>query len=113
MVFGQDGAVALSNQAARKLWPETVEPGASARGLGGAIMQWRDLTAPSLFWNDLADYIGSFGPREPWQGELRFLDGRVVTCKVTPLIANGATLLGFHPPQTPELDHSPAAARFG
>ena len=60
-----------------------------ARSSGGARR-----SAPDLLWNDLADYIGSFDEREPWDGEFRLLDGRLVSCKISAM-PQGSTLVAF------------------
>jgi len=92
VVFGQDGTVAMSNRAAAALVGD-FEPGAGEAGL---IAVWREMTAPTLLWNDLAEYIGAFGPRDPWDGELRMKDGRLMTCRVSPM-PHGSTLVAFRP----------------
>jgi hypothetical protein len=38
--------------------------------------------------------VTAFGDRSPWEGEIRLLDGRMVTCRFRPL-AGGATLITF------------------
>lgn len=94
VVFAADGSVVLSNRAAVALW------GQPQKGLGldlaepDAVATWRNLTAPTLLWNDLADYIGTLGARDPWDGEVRLTDGRLVACRVSPL-PERATMVTF------------------
>ncbi len=94
VVFAADGGVILSNRAAVQLW------GDPPPGLGlemqepDALANWRRLTAPTLLWNDLADYIRTLGTRDPWDGEVRLKDGRLVECRVMPL-PEGATMVSF------------------
>jgi PAS domain-containing protein len=96
-VFSQDGNLVMTNRAYLSLWgrPEAPPPGAS--GKAAAIDGWRVQAAPSLLWSDLSEYIGALGDRDPWEGELRLLDGRAVTCRVSPL-PHGATLVAFAGP---------------
>ncbi|MFE3835815.1 PAS-domain containing protein [Pseudogemmobacter sonorensis] len=95
VVFAQDGAVAMSNLAATRLWgPEGASGLMPARGESQVIGHWRRMTAPTLLWGDLSAYIGSFGPREPWEGEARMTDGRALECRVSPM-PHGSTLVSF------------------
>jgi PAS domain-containing protein len=94
VVFAQDGGIAMSNRAAARLWPGAEMAFVSVTDEPGIIALWREMTAPTLLWSDLAEYIGSFGPREPWDGELRLRDGRLVTCRVSPM-PHGSTLVAF------------------
>ncbi|MCB6177902.1 PAS-domain containing protein [Rhodobacter sp. Har01] len=109
VVFAQDGSMTMANRAAVALW------GPPQNGLGldlhepDAVATWRSLTAPTLLWNDLADYIGTMGAREPWDGEVRLKDGRLVECRVAPL-PDGATMVTFRtvPQPTPALGETGA-----
>lgn len=94
VVFTQDGALGLSNKAALDLWPGLDQALLSVAGGPSVLGIWRDRSAPSLIWSDLADSIGSFGPRDPWEGEVRLKDGRLLRCRVTPL-PQGSTLVAF------------------
>lgn len=97
-VFSQDGNLVMTNRAYAGLWgaPEAPPFGTSGKAL--AIDCWRGLSAPTLLWNDLSQYIGALGLREPWDGELRLLDGRALVCRISPL-PHGATLVAFAPPR--------------
>ena len=55
---------------------------------------WRDHAAPSLLWDDATDFVTSAGDRTPWEGEVRLLDGRLVSCRFRPL-TGGATMITF------------------
>lgn len=94
VVFSQDGTLSMSNRAASQLWGDSLSAGNPPRGEPGPITIWRQMTAPSLLWSDLSDYIGAFGKRDPWDGEVRLLNGLSLDCKVTPL-PHGATLISF------------------
>ena len=97
-VFSQDGNLVMTNRAYLRLWgtPETPPFGASGKAV--AVEGWRVQTAPTLLWNDLLEYIGALGDRDAWDGELRLLDGRALTCRISPL-PHGATLVAFSGPQ--------------
>ncbi|MGA0539593.1 PAS-domain containing protein [Neotabrizicola sp. VNH66] len=97
VVFAQDGAVAMTNTGARRLWGDEIATTFSERGEPAAVSLWRQMTAPTLLWNDLAVFIGSFAPREPWEGEVRLTDGRLLECRVSPL-PQGSTLVVFRSP---------------
>jgi hypothetical protein len=87
----------MTNRAYWALWGK-VDTGALVQDSGpGTIDGWRQKSAPSLLWNDLADYVGSFDEREPWDGEFRLLDGRLVACKVSAL-PQGSTMVAFSIP---------------
>ncbi len=96
VVFAQDGGVLMTNAAAASLWGEGLAGLSSGRGEPGPIALWREMSAPTLLWNDLADFIGTFGPREPWQGEVRLTDGRLLELRVS-AVPHGATLVAFRP----------------
>lgn len=108
VVFAQDGSVAMANAAARALWGEDLLrlPSDDEK----PIARWRRQTAPTLLWNDLEDFIGLFGPRDPWDGELRMTDGRALTCRIAPM-PHGATLVTFRlgPPAGTQRDDSTRA----
>ncbi len=101
----------MTNRAHARLWgpPEALPLGAP--GKAAAIDGWRRLAAPTLLWNDLSEYIGALGQRDPWDGELRLLDGRALSCRISPL-PHGATLVTFALPRAriePREEGSPKA----
>ena len=57
---------------------------------------WRAGSAPDALWSEVEDYVATIGDREGWQAEARLLDGRLLTCRFSPL-AGGATLVAFRP----------------
>ncbi|VDC23210.1 PAS-domain containing protein [Pseudogemmobacter humi] len=111
VVFAQDGSVAMANAAARELWEEDLLRLTAGPGDEKPIARWRRQTAPTLLWNDLEDFIGLFGPRDPWDGELRMADGRSLTCRVAPM-PHGTTLVTFRlsPPANAGRDDPAARA---
>ncbi|NPD14291.1 PAS domain-containing protein [Xinfangfangia sp. D13-10-4-6] len=102
VVFAQDGSVALANAAATRLWGQNPLAGSDGSPGGKAIHRWREKTAPTLLWGDLEQFIGLFGTREAWDGELRMLDGRLLSCRVAPM-PHGATLVTFRTAEPPAL----------
>lgn len=108
-VFAQDGSLVQTNPALRALWGRPGQPLPFADGTA-ALAHWRDASAPTLLWSDLAASIGTFGPREAWTGEVRLTDGRLLDCRVSPL-PQGSTLVSFRlVPARPETaaDAAPA-----
>lgn len=97
-VFSQDGNLVMTNRAYIDLWGPPEAPPFGASGKAVAIDGWRRLAAPTLLWNDLSEYIGALGERDPWDGELRLLDGRALACRISPL-PHGATLVAFALPR--------------
>lgn len=96
VVFGQDGSLSMANAAAGKLWGAAELDAAMTRpGALSLVALWRQKTAPTLLWGDLETFIGQFGPRDAWEGELRMGDGRLLACRAAPL-PHGATLVTFH-----------------
>lgn len=93
-VFSRDGHLVMTNRAYTHLWNRSATEALGDTGREAVIGQWRALSAPSLMWNDLSEFIGALGERDPWDGELRLLDGRHLTCKVSP-VAHGSTLVAF------------------
>lgn len=94
VVFSQDGAIVMTNRAYHALWGAPEAPPLGASGKVAAVDQWKAAAAPTLLWDDLLHYIGALGARDPWERELRLLDGRAFRCRITPL-PHGATLVSF------------------
>ena len=93
-VFSQNGNLVMTNRAYAGLWGQPEAPPFGTSGKAVAIDRWRELSAPTLLWNDLSEYIGALGDRDPWDGELRLLDQRALACRIAPL-PHGATLVVF------------------
>jgi PAS domain-containing protein len=93
-VFSQAGQLVMSNRAYAQLWNHDPAVLLSDAGIGTLAAWWRENSAPSLLWDDAISYVTAFGDRSPWEGEIRHLDGRMVTCRFRPL-AGGATLITF------------------
>jgi len=93
-VFSQDGALVMTNRAYGAMWGRSETGMLLQDGGSGTIDGWRQKAAPTLLWSDLSDYIGSFADREPWDGEFRLLDGRLIACKISAM-PQGSTLVAF------------------
>jgi PAS domain-containing protein len=93
-VFSQAGQLVMSNRAYVHLWNHDPAVLLSDAGIGTLASWWRENSAPSLLWDDATSYVTAYGDRSPWEGEIRLLDGRMVTCRFRPL-AGGATLITF------------------
>lgn len=93
-VFSQGGQLVMSNAAYAQLWQHDPQVLLSEASVGTLCAWWRDHAAPTLLWDDAVDYVTSSGDRSPWEGEVRLLDGRLVTCRFRPL-TGGATLITF------------------
>lgn len=93
-VFSQGGQLVMSNIAYAQLWNHDPAVLLSDAGIGTLCRWWRDHSAPSLLWDDATDFVTTLGDRTPWDGDVRLLDGRLVTCRFRPL-TGGATLITF------------------
>lgn len=95
-VFSQGGQLVMSNHAYAQLWQHDPQVMLSEASISTLCTWWRDHAAPTLLWDDATDYVTSSGDRAAWDGEVRLLDGRLVTCRFRPL-TGGATLITFRP----------------
>ena len=93
-VFSQGGQLVMSNHAYAQLWQHDPQVLLSEASIATLCAFWRDHAAPTLLWDDASDYVTSGGDREPWEGDVRLLDGRLVSCRFRPLTGN-ATLITF------------------
>lgn len=93
-VFSQGGQLVMSNIGYAKLWNHDPAVLLSDAGIGTLCAWWREHSAPTLLWEDATDFVTTHGDRTPWDGEVRLLDGRLVTIRFRPL-TGGATLITF------------------
>ena len=93
-VFSQGGQLVMSNHAYAQLWQHDPQVLLSEASIATLCAWWRDHAAPSLLWDDATDFVTSAGDRTPWEGEVRLLDGRLISCRFRPL-TGGATLITF------------------
>jgi hypothetical protein len=107
-VFDQSGHLVMSNTAYAQLWGHDPSDAMEEYSLRRLTTHWRSIAAPSALWAELEDYVATVGDREAWQGEVRFLDGRLVACRFVPL-AGGSTLAQFRV-QVPKAPAKPKLA---
>jgi PAS domain-containing protein len=93
-VFSQAGQLVMSNRAYARLWKHDPAVLLSEAGIGTLCAWWRENSAPTLLWDDATGFVTALGDRSPWEGEVRLLDGRMVTCRFRPL-TGGATMITF------------------
>jgi PAS domain-containing protein len=93
-VFSQGGQLVMSNHAYAQLWQHDPQVMLSEASISTLSAWWRDHAAPSMLWDDAADFVTSAVDREGWEGEARLLDGRLVSCRFRPL-TGGASLITF------------------
>ena len=93
-VFSQGGQLVMSNHAYAQLWQHDPQVLLSEASISTLCGWWRDHAAPTLLWDDATDYVTSAGDRAPWDGDVRLLDGRLVSCRFRPLTGS-ATLITF------------------
>lgn len=96
-VFSQGGQLVMSNLAYAQLWNHDPAVMLSDAGIGTLCAWWRQHTAASMIWDDATEFVTSLSDRTPWEGEVRLLDGRLMSCKFRPL-TGGATLITFRIP---------------
>ncbi|MBI1217086.1 MAG: PAS domain-containing protein [Rhodobacteraceae bacterium] len=89
-VFSPAGRVVLTNAAYDRMWGgEPIDIAAAASG-------WQAGAAPGPIWAAARAFVVHSDGRLPWTGEARLLDGRLLSCRFTPL-PGGASLIGFTP----------------
>lgn len=101
-VFSQGGQLVMSNHAYAQLWQHDPQVLLSEASISTLCGWWRDHAAPTLLWDDAVDFATSANDRTPWDGDVRMLDGRLVSCRFRPL-TGGATLITFRVQNTPAL----------
>jgi PAS domain-containing protein len=93
-VFSSSGQLVMSNLAYAVMWAHDPEISVITTTIRTVAAHWRALSAPSALWSEAEEFISTVGNRMPWRSEARLLDGRLVSCRFSPL-AGGATLAGF------------------
>lgn len=93
-VFSQGGQLVMSNAAYAQLWQHDPQVLLSEASITTLSAWWREHAAPTLLWDDATEFVTSAGDRTPWEGDVRLLDGRLVSCRFKPL-TSGATLVTF------------------
>lgn len=93
-VFSETGMLVMTNAAYARLWGHDPAESLTSDGINSLSRHWRSLTAPNGVWTEAEEFVGAIGDRAVWSNDVRMLDGRLITCRFTPLSA-GATLVGF------------------
>ncbi len=101
-VFSQGGQLVMSNHAYAQLWQHDPQVLLSEASISTLCAWWCDHAAPTLLWDDAVDFATSTDDRAPWDGDVRLLDGRLVSCRFRPL-TGGATLITFRVQSAPVL----------
>ncbi len=99
-VFSETGILVMTNAAYAKLWGHDPGENLTSDGITSLSRHWRSKTAPNGVWAEAEEFVCTIGDREIWSDEVRMLDGRLISCRFTPLSA-GATLVGFRIQQEP------------
>ncbi|NEX48118.1 PAS-domain containing protein [Pseudotabrizicola algicola] len=93
-VFSETGILVMTNAAYAKLWGHDPAENLTTDGITSLARHWRSKTAPNGVWAEAEEFVCTIGDRTIWSDEVRMLDGRLISCRFTPLSA-GATLVSF------------------
>ncbi|WP_420023085.1 PAS-domain containing protein [Cereibacter azotoformans] len=93
-VFSQAGELVMTNAAYGALWGHDPVETVGSGSIVQLCEQWRARTAPSPLWSEAERFVADLGSRRPWSGEVRLDDGRLISCRFSPL-TGGATLVLF------------------
>lgn len=100
-VFSSTGVLTFSNKAYHDLWGVNPETSFIELTVRDASRQWQESCQPNTAWGKMRDFVVDFGDRYPWTTEVTMLNGRTLTCAITP-INGGATLIAFSSETTSE-----------
>ncbi len=59
-----------------------------------ATTAWNQKCCPTPVWRQLRGYVSEQGERKRWVAPVTMQDGRVLNCRITPMI-EGATMVTF------------------
>ncbi len=93
-VFSHSGSLVMTNAAYAEVWQHNPSEGLNDVAAVAMVRFWRDRTAPTPLWPAADEYLALLGDRDPWDGEVRLLDGRLMACRFSHL-AGGATMVTF------------------
>ncbi len=93
-VFSQAGQLVMSNAAYAQLWNHDPGSDLSDASLTNVVRHWKTASAPSPVWAQFEDLASGGGDRQGLSAEARLVDGRLLTCRFTPLVG-GATMAAF------------------
>lgn len=110
-VFSPTGAVLMCNSAYDALWAIDADAPRDTT-ITEAIRSWQRKVALSPVLGDARAFVMDLGPKEPWRGEVRLIDGRLLACRFAPL-GGGWSLIGFSPvpPGMRSAQRAPETAR--
>lgn len=95
-VFSDSGLLVSTNAAYARLWGQDHAEGLLEGSIDHLAFHWQSLSTATPLWAEVNAFCRNMGERQPWQGQTRLLDGRLLTCRIHPLPA-GATMIGFRP----------------
>lgn len=93
-VFSQTGRLVMSNESYAKLWGHDPADSLEDTTVRALSTHWRAQSAPTGIWAEAEEYVATVGDREGWRGEARLIDGRLISCRFSPL-TGGFTLALF------------------
>lgn len=93
-IFAAGGVLAMSNTAYDDLWDRDPSAALGDLHIGDAINRWRKSSIDSGVWQELKEYTALNGDRQPWKKTVHLTDGRLITCRATPMV-RGATMVRF------------------
>lgn len=93
-VFSGSGSLVMTNAGYAALWQHNPSAGLSDITAATLVGHWRALSAPTPLWSAAEDFLAQIGDRDPWDGEVRLIDGRLVACRFSALVG-GATMVAF------------------
>jgi PAS domain-containing protein len=93
-IFSPGGILILANEAYGEIWGDDPETSLTEIDIGRATRRWMEKTAPTPVWGDVREFVTRAADRSDWASDVRLRDGRLMTCRVSP-IAGGSTMLRF------------------
>jgi PAS domain-containing protein len=99
-VFAQSGLLVMTNAAYADVWDHDPAIAPTAISMEQLSRHWRAQSAPTPLWEDADRFMESAELRDTCSGDIRLLDGRLVSCRFTGL-QHGAMLVAFRPQSHP------------
>lgn len=93
VLFAPNGALSLQNAAFDTIWPDAEKALTANSTLNHAVTHWRDLCAPSPFWDQLLSYIDRSRTPPPDLAILHRKDGLSVSAMATRLPGGSCLIL--------------------
>lgn len=98
VVFSQTGVLTFSNAAYSRMWGVAPETSFVDITITDSIRLWKEKTSPNPMWQELEDFVLSFGQREAWDMPIQIEGAPPTTCQVVPILS-GATMIRFDSPK--------------